>query len=185
MARPILVERFSVRNSRTIPRWHAPLRAAADKVRQKVLAAQETKERIALLKGNKDAKFNETAWQLTPRPAETAAEKSKSVPQTTAPTKAAVASESYSIEATAQVAQVLTPPDKDADNKIYFEDLEPELQNVLRAQLQKPGDVSALVETPGAFLLFVAKEKSATELSVASFSLPKRSYDEWLSQQPA
>ena len=64
------------------------------------------------------------------------------------------------------------------------EDVNFELQNVLRAQLLKPGDLSALIETPGAFLLFVAKEKSSTELSVASFSLPKRSYDEWLAQQP-
>ena len=35
----------------------------------------------------------------------------------------------------------------------------------------------------GAFLVFLAREKSATALSAASLSIPKRSYDEWLAQQ--
>lgn len=69
------------------------------------------------------------------------------------------------------------------EDKHYFEDLDPELQNVLRVQLQKPGDVSAVIETPSAFLVFLAKEKSADTLSVASVSRPKRSYEEWLGQQ--
>ena len=63
-----------------------------------------------------------------------------------------------------------------------FADLPGELQNVLRAQLRQAGDVSAVIETPGGFLLCVAKEKTAAALSVAMLSLPKRSYEAWLDQ---
>lgn len=51
-------------------------------------------------------------------------------------------------------------------------------------QLQKPGDVSAVIETSGGFLLFLARERTGQELSVYSLSIPKRSFDEWLAQQP-
>jgi hypothetical protein len=40
-----------------------------------------------------------------------------------------------------------------------------------------------VVETPGGFLLYVAKEKSDAVLSVAGLSLPKRSYEQWLTEQ--
>ena len=53
---------------------------------------------------------------------------------------------------------------------------------MLRAQLRQAGDVSALIETPGGFLLYVAKEKPNAVFSVAALSLPKRSYEEWLEE---
>ena len=59
-----------------------------------------------------------------------------------------------------------------------------ELQAVLKAQLRQPGDVSAVIEMPAVFLLFLAREKSAETLAAASLSLPKRSYEEWLAAQP-
>jgi hypothetical protein len=69
------------------------------------------------------------------------------------------------------------------DQKLYFEDLPGELQNVLRVQLRQPGDVSAVIETPGGFMLYVTKEKTDAALSVAGLSLPKRSYEQWLEEQ--
>jgi hypothetical protein len=50
---------------------------------------------------------------------------------------------------------------------------------VLRVQLRRDGDASAVIETPGGFLLYVAKEKTDTALTVVCLSLPKRSYEEW------
>ena len=44
-------------------------------------------------------------------------------------------------------------------------------------------DVSAVIETPGGFLLYVAREKTDTALNVACLSLPKRSYEQWLYEQ--
>ena len=57
------------------------------------------------------------------------------------------------------------------------------LQQVLRAQLRRAGDVSALIETPGGFLLYVARAKTSETLSVTAFALPKRSYEAWLAEQ--
>jgi hypothetical protein len=50
-------------------------------------------------------------------------------------------------------------------------------------QLRQPGDVSAVIETPAGFLLYVCKDKTPDTLRVATLSLPKRSYEEWLSEQ--
>src|ERR1035441_5362895 len=69
------------------------------------------------------------------------------------------------------------------DRKQYFENLPSELQRVLRVQLRQPGDVSAVIEAPGGFLLYVAKETTGTALTVACLTLPKRSYEEWLYEQ--
>ncbi len=54
---------------------------------------------------------------------------------------------------------------------------------MLRVQLRQPGDVSAVIETPGGFLLYVAMAKTDTALSVACLSVPKRGYEQWLSEQ--
>jgi hypothetical protein len=79
---------------------------------------------------------------------------------------------------------MLSSPHADGKGaKSYFEDLPGELQNVLRVQLRQPGDVSAAIEMPGAFLLYVAKEKTDAVLSAATLSLPKRSYEQWLEEQ--
>jgi hypothetical protein len=70
---------------------------------------------------------------------------------------------------------------REKERPFYFEDLPGELQRVLRVQLRRPGDVSAVIETPGGFLLYVAKEKTDNALTTACLSIPKRSYEQWLS----
>ena len=64
----------------------------------------------------------------------------------------------------------------------YFEDLPPELQRVLRAQLHQPGDVSAVIEMPGGFVLFLATETTAESRGIATLAMPKRSYEQWLNE---
>jgi hypothetical protein len=78
---------------------------------------------------------------------------------------------------------ISSPHRTERDRKQYFEDLPPELQRVLQVQLRHPGDVSAVIETPGGFLLYLAKENTDTALSVACLSLPKRSYEQWIAEQ--
>ena len=53
----------------------------------------------------------------------------------------------------------------------------------IAAQLQHPGDVSAVIEIPRVFVIYLAKEKTPESLSVSAFSLSKLAYDEWLSAQ--
>ena len=171
MARPILVERELRRRFDNDHKLHAAQRREAELARESLLAKNPVKD------------MHEVTWHLTPRPAE---DKPAPPAAATTPTKANAKSSAYTNEATAQVAQSLTPPDKSTPGreKLYFEDLDPELQKVLRGQLQKPGDVSAVIEMPAGFLVFLAKEKTAASLSAASVSIPKRSYEEWLAQEP-
>ena len=169
VARPIVVEKLLRQRFENDDSLHVAQRAAAEKARQQLLA----KEAVADMR--------ESTWQLGPRPAEDA----PPAPATPQAERATSSSGSYSNEATAQVAQALGGgPEKTGDRTLYFEDLEPELQRVLRVQLQKPGDVSAVIETPAAFLVFLAKEKSAAVLTASCLTVPKRGYDEWLAQLP-
>lgn len=172
MARPILVERELRRRFDNDDKLHAVQRREAEQVRETLLAKKPVKD------------MRDVTWQLTPRPAD-----EKPVPPSTLnpqPATSSAKSTTYTNEATTQLSQALTAPDKDVPGKekLYFEDLDPELQNVLQTQLQKPGDVSAVIETPGGFLLFQAKARTAETLAATSLAIPKRSYDEWLAQQP-
>jgi hypothetical protein len=143
-------------------------------------------QQAAALREAKGGTANEVAWQRAPRPTDSAREAAIGEPPglPSIPTKAKVGSNSYSIEATAQVAQSLSPLGGPAPGKQYFEDLPPELQRVLGAQLQKGGDVSAVIETAGAFQVHLAKDRTAESLSVVVFIVRKRSYEEWLAEQP-
>ena len=124
---------------------------------------------LALLKQTHSNAVTETVWQLGVRPAET---------------NALTADEIEIKKRFGPNAQLLSLPHAGGkEAKLYFEDLPGELQNVLRVQLRRPGDVSAVIETPGGFLLYVARAKMDVMLSVAGLSLPKRSYEQWIEEQ--
>jgi len=126
-------------------------------------------KRVALLKAGHSNEVSETTWQLGTRPAET---------------NAPAAEELEIKQRFGPNAQLLSSPrGAERDRKQYFADLPSELQRVLRVQLRQPGDVSAVIEAPSGFLLFVAKETTDTALTVACLSLPKRGYEQWLSEQ--
>jgi hypothetical protein len=84
-------------------------------------------------------------------------------------------------EVTWRLGSKTNPNEVEAGTQNFsFDDLSPQLREVLRAQLRSPGDISAVIETPEAFLLFLAKDKTAEALDAAVFSLPKQPFDEWL-----
>ena len=176
MARPLVVERLLREKFQNDDALHASQRREAGQARERLLAKQTVPE------------THDVTWQLTPRPASEQAElEQRNPPAATAPVKSAAKSGSYSVEATAQLAQVLSSPDQSAggkDEKHYFEDLDPQLQNVLRAQLRQPGEVSAVIETPGAFQIYLARARTEKSLSAVVFTLCKRSYEDWLAEQP-
>jgi 23S rRNA U2552 (ribose-2'-O)-methylase RlmE/FtsJ len=173
MARPIVVERTLRARFEDDDKLHAPQRHEAEQARESLLAKKPV------------GGMHDVTWQLTPRPADGNPDLRSPISNLPASsTKGVAKSDAYSVEATVQLAQTLSPPPAERDRKLYFDDVDPELQKVLRVQLQKPGDVSAVIETPGGFLLFLGKERTAEALSAASFSIPKRSYEEWLAHQP-
>ena len=126
---------------------------------------------LVLLKQVHSNDVTETTWQLGARPEE----------QPGAPTTDEIEIK----KRFGPTAQILSSPraGDGKERKFYFEDLPQELQKVLRVQLRQPGDMSAVIEMPGGFLLYLAKAKTAETLSVATLALPKRNYEEWLSEQ--
>lgn len=187
MARPTVVERLLRAKFDNDDALHAPQRRAAESARARVLAVTEPgpAPRLIVLKECKTGEVQEkVTWELTSRPATDAP------PAPVAPassTTATARSGAYTNEATAQLPQVLSSPDKahaEKERKLWFEDLPGELQNVLRVQLRQPGDMSAVIEGPRAFQIYLARERTAEALTVAVHTIPKRSYEEWLASQP-
>jgi hypothetical protein len=173
VARPILVERLLREQFDNDDRLHAPQRHQVEQTRNELLAAKQNgadcEELLALLQRSHSNAVAETTWRLGARPAET---------------NAPAADESEIKKRFGPNAQTLSSPHAEGKGaKLYFEDLPGELQNVLRAQLRQPGDVSAVIETPGGFLLYLAKEQPSEVLEVAVLSIPKRSYEQWLAEQ--
>ncbi len=197
MAKPIVVERILRSRFENDDKLHAGERAKTEKLRATLLAAAPEgaassasdalySERLGLLKTAGFGSTSELSWKLTPRPAEAQGTPATAAPPST-PTQNTAKGGVYSIEATAQIAQVLSPsarPGGPAQAENYFEDLPRELQPLLNAQLEKSGAVSAVVETAQGFLLYLGKNRTREALLAAVFSLPKRSYDEWLAAQP-
>jgi hypothetical protein len=194
-AKPFLVERLLREKFDNDDALHAAQRQQVEAVRNQLLKAGAAKSEgrnpkaegspksevrspnnagvmsnmVAVLKTSSAGQFTETTWQLGARPAET---------------NAPAADELEIKQRFGPNAQLISPPrGAERDRKQYFEDLPSELQRVLRVQLRQPGDMSAVIETPGGFLLYVAKETTDTALTVACLSLPKRSYEQWLSEQ--
>jgi len=167
LARPIVVDRLLRERFENDDALHATQRREAEQARASLLAKMPLNQP------------SEVTWQLAPRPAD-----EKSAPATAVtPTKISAQSEAYANEATAQIAQVLSSPVEEPNRKFYFEALDPALQKVLQAQLRKSGDVSAVIETPAEFLVFLTRERTAEVLRVASLSISKRSYETWLAEQ--
>lgn len=193
-AKPFLVERLLRDKFENDEALHLPQRREAERVREQLLQAAipDGSRRtnvasasppspissatnamvaglLAILRTNHDSVITETTWQLGPRPPDT---------------NATAADELEIKQRFGPQAQLLASPSHaERDRKQYFEDLPNELARVLRMQLRQPGDVSAVIETPTGFLLYLATEKTDTALSVACLSLPKRSYDQWLEEQ--
>lgn len=187
-AKPFLVERLLRERFENDAAIHAPPRRLVEGVRGRVLAVNPAgfAARLGVLSVSHDGEVQEpVTWQLAPPPADDAA----APPAGAATPPASLASSGhYSIAATAQVAQALASPAmhrNDRQRQLYFADLPARLQDLLRAQLQQPGDVSAVVETPAAFQIYLLKDRSPSRLSVVVFTRRKLSFDEWLDQQPA
>lgn len=187
VAHPILVERALRDRFDNDDALHAAQRRQCEAVRSTLLSVRtnsaSSDQLVSKLKELKTGSVTETTWRLGARPASKA---SDAAPQTPPPPVTGKASGGlYSVETTIQVAQVLNPPaGSREDQEAYFEDLPEQLQRLLEAQLRNPGDVSAVVELPHGFALYIAKTRTPDSLSAAALSINKRSYEEWLASQP-
>lgn len=170
IVRPLLTERELRRCFDSDAALHAPQRAQAEQAR------------AALLAGKSSANLTETTWHLASRPADDPATHPNppGIPST-----ANAKSKAYTNHASVQRAQSLTPPAPAAPEheKHYLEDLGPTLQTLLTAQLGKPGDLTSVIDLPTGFIIFQLNEKTTTTISTGTLTVPRRSYEDWISQQ--
>ena len=185
VARPIVVERTLRARFENDDALHTVSRQNAERLRARLLAVKESDgadQLVALLKESSAGTFHEAVWQLTARPP--GPQHSTLGPDTSAPTEVKARSAVYSLAATAQLAQVLNPPARAHEEaRFFFDELPADLQNVLRVQLRQPGDVSAVIEMPGSFLVYVLRSRTPEAITTASSSIAKRGYEDWLSVQ--
>ena len=120
-------------------------------------------------------------WLLGDRPIEASATTPNIQPST-----ANSSAPSYSNQATAQLAQVIGGAGQEQkDTKQYFSDLDPELAAVLKKHLEKPGDVSPIIESTSGFSIYQAREMTADHWKVEVVFIPRISYDDWIKSQAA
>lgn len=172
-AQPILVDRLLRDKFDNDDRLHAPQRKTVEQLRASLLAAATTntdpQSLLGLMKDDPGGQVSEATWQLGTPPAQRAPEQSR-----------------QALEIQRRFgpnAQLLSSPGRREDRRFYFEELPSELRNVLRAQLRQPGNVSAVLELPGTFALYLATQKTDETLSVATFWIKKRSFEDWLAAQ--
>ena len=173
VVKPILVERLLREKFDDDEALNGPLRRQCESVRAALLAAKTNgaspARLLAELQHTAPTDVQVLTWQLTPRPAAGDPPPDGEIKNTRLSGPGA------------QVISLATEPE--TDRFLYFEDLAPPLQRVLRVQLRQAGDVSAVIETPRGFLLYLATEKSEKTLSAGCLFLPKTSFEKWLNQQ--
>jgi len=67
--------------------------------------------------------------------------------------------------------------------KAYFSDLHADMQKVLGAQLQQPGDVSAVFGADDGFAIYVATSRTPEALAVRAVEISRLNFDDWLTAQ--
>ena len=173
VAKPIVVERILRDKFENDDTLHTAQRQQTETIRAKLLATKGnpagSDKLLTLFKQFGSNQITETTW-LSGKSPDESQDNSKELME---------AQKRFGPN-----AQVLSSShDAGKEPKFYFDDLPPELQRVLSVQLRQAGDVSAVIETPGGFLLYLCKEKTAKALAVATLSIPKRSYEQWLAEQ--
>jgi hypothetical protein len=173
VARPIVVEYVLRDKFENDDALHAPQRRQAETIRAELLKARQESAGPNQLKNllvqSGSNLVSETTWQLGKPPGESPEEAAELLK----------AKQRFGPE-----AQLLSGSDHfEGPQKFYFDDLPPELQQILRVQLKQSGDVSAVIETRGGFLLYLCEERTATILNVETLSIRKRSYEQWLADR--
>jgi len=170
VVKPILVERRLRELYQNDGAIHATMRARVEQLRSQLLALRQEHAGVDQLLASlrSGGEVTENSWDLKALAKDDSA--------TTKPARTAAHSASYSVDATAQWIQSGNGEKAGPTPGL-------ELQALLQDQLHHAGDVSAVVETDSAFLLFVARDRTDPVLRTATLRVPKENYDSWLARQ--
>ena len=173
VARPVVVERELRERFDNDSRLHAEARRRATLARDEILTARKTNAPVQalleIMKHSDPESFTQRTWRLSGPPVRNS--------KYEGPAPAKSFGGAYALEGSVTSIQ---SAGTQAGDQLLFEDLPPELQKVLNAQLNKPGDVSAVIETPNGFLLCLATGRDDRRLSAASLRFAKRGFEAWL-----
>ncbi len=168
-AKPLVVERELRQRFDNDDTRHAGKRRKVDEVRGLLFKADAGERgKIFDAEGGKIGTVSETTWKLGPQP------KEKDGPE-------ALRLEDLPPEVgpLGPGARVLTPGEE-KDPKRYLEEVQEDLRKVIEAQLKNEGDVSAVIEAPQGFLLYLVTEKTDEVLAVKALTVRKADYSEWV-----
>ena len=183
VARPIVIDRLLTAHFASDAAVHGPL-AEKVKAQREALLAASAEERIARSKQH-SADTAQVTFDLT-ADAAVQAESAPLVSSTPQPVKGTAASTNYSVEATTQVAQMLSSggeqPAAKSATRHPITDLHPEIQAVLKQSLHQPGDVTPVIETATHILLYLAISRDEKTLETQVLAQAKLSLDAWLEQ---
>ena len=172
VVKPLLVDRLLRDHFENDEPVHAPQRSQMEAVRERLCTGQQRglsiERLVEILKQAKPDQVTEAVWQLGARPSAL-----PSIP----PTAPGV------VGTREEAKPALAPSPSEGDTAFYFEDLPVPLRKVLRVQLSKAGDFSAVIELRSRFNLYLATEKNRDALRVAVLSIPKLALEEWLAKQ--
>lgn len=186
VVRPLIVERELRARFENDDPLHQAERKQIEMARNAMLTAKSRNASPSTLARQlrefKPGVIHEVSWHLNSRPVVTP------LPTAQAPAlnggTTIVTGGLYSAETRIAPAPNTTQPAAiPIEESRYFDDLPPELQRVLRAQLNTGGDISAVLELPGCFMLYLALDKTPTTLKCISLTIYKRSYEAWLADQ--
>lgn len=169
--KPLVVERELRRHYHDDAARHAGERLKADEVREILLKA-EVGERVKIMDGEGEMRglVGEVVWELGERPEEKAE------------------SGELCLEDLPPEVGKLGPNAKnlttggEKNRKFYLEDVRKDLRRVIEVQLKKEGDVSAVIEAPQEFLLFLVTEKTEDVLGVKTLTVRKMDYGTWVNE---
>jgi hypothetical protein len=157
VAKPLVVERELRDRFENDDALHAPQRREMESIRQKLLRQKATgavlEQLLAEFKRDRTNQITETTFQLSAKWTEKLAD-----------------------------SDLMTTPHK-SKREVRFDELPRQLQQVLRAQLRQAADISAVIEMPDAFALYVAREKTGETLTVLICSIPKQSLEQFVAEQ--
>jgi hypothetical protein len=170
VAEPIWIDRELRKRFADDAKLHGDRRREVEKVREKLLAAKQNGQPaaglFALLRQDESNHVAEITWNFGTPPSAKTNEN---------------AEDSEIKKRFGPNARLISGAHGDTGpRKLYFEEVPAALRRVLAAQLLAAGDVSAVIELPSGFALYLAEEKTAEALKAANLSIPKRSYQEWL-----
>ncbi len=184
LAKPIVVERELRGRFKDDRNLHAAARARAQSVRESLLRGRRdglsADEMGGRIREDERVEVTTLRWRLG-QPPSGQADTPLHVGGTTEGQSSAGP---YTLVVTVGLARASAPVSAVTETVPFFHELPAELQRVLAAQLRERGDVSAVIETPEGFLVYLATRRTPDELAVTCFHSPKLSYEDWLAAQP-